>query len=72
MDRHMDHGDRSYRLSLDTAGYNVGGVLYYAGDWQAFVSSDLFSAGAGVYLYPQPGKVSGTSLVLCFDFRDSL
>ena len=52
MDRHMDHGDRSYRLYLDTEGDHAGTVLYYAGNWQAFVSTDLFFAGAGVYLYP--------------------
>ena len=68
MDRHMDHGDRSYWLSFDTAKYHAGVVLYHAGNWQDFVSFDLFSAGAGIYLYSQHGKVSGTTLVFCFDF----
>lgn len=68
MDRYMDHGDRSYRLSPDTAKYNAGAVSYHAWNRQAFLSSDLFPAGAGFYLYPQQRKISGTSLVLCFSF----
>lgn len=68
MDRYMDHGGRSYRLSSDTAKYNAGVVSYHAWNRQAFLSSDLFSAGAGIYLYPQQRKISGTSLVLCFSF----
>lgn len=72
MDRHMDHGDRSHWIYVCITAQNAGAVFSVARNRQAFLSIDLFPAGGRVSVYPQQRKVSGTSLVLCSDLRDSL